>query len=244
MTKIAMWSGPRSISTALMRSFENRPDTFVSDEPFYASYLHETKIEHPFHEEVIAKGNTNWNSVSNEITGPIPKGKNIWYQKHMAQHNLPGKDLKWIWKMDNILLIRHPKEVILSYIKKYELLSISQIGYSQTIEIFNMLKDGGKSPLILDTRDILENPYGLLKGLCNRLDIPFYKEMLSWPKGKRETDGIWRKHWYGNVEKSTGFHPYTENDDSLPDKYEGLFTECMDSYQQLYQHRLKVTCQK
>jgi len=241
MTRVAMWSGPRSISTALMRSFENRRDTFVSDEPFYAQYLYETGIDHPLREKVISSGNTDWNSVADNITGPIPEGKDIWYQKHMTQHNLPGKDITWIQKMQNIFLIRHPREVILSYTKKYDITSITQLGYPQQRILFTMLKkSSGGMPLILDARDVLENPEGMLKKLCERLKVPFYKEMLSWPVGRRESDGIWGNHWYASVEASTGFQGYKENNDILPPEQEGLYEVSMEYYQQLYQHRIRV----
>ncbi len=241
MTRIALWSGPRSISTALMRSFENRPDTFVTDEPFYAHHLKKTGIDHPLREEVIANCKTDWNSVVDEITGPIPRGKEIWYQKHMAQHNLTGFDLKWVEKMQNCILIRHPREVILSYSQKYEISSISQLGYPQQTELFNVLTNMGATPFVLDARDVLKNPDEMLKLLCKRFRIPFYKKMLSWPAGKRDSDGIWGKHWYGKVESSTGFYPYIEKKGDIPSKYKGIFRSCMEHYQQLYAHRINNT---
>ena len=128
-----MWSGPRNISTVLMRSFGNRHDTFVTDEPFYAHYLYKTGENHPLREDIIKKGETKWDLVVENITGDTPSGKTIWYQKHMTQHNLPGSDLKWIEKMQNILLIRHPMDVIASYINKYEVTNIYQLGYPQQI---------------------------------------------------------------------------------------------------------------
>ena len=235
-----MWSGPRNISTALMRSFENRLDTFVSDEPFYAHYLKETGKEHPYRIEAIQQGETNWNSVVEYITGNIPNGKKVWYQKHMAQHNMPGKDMAWIDELYNILLIRDPREVISSYIKKYEITSVNQLGYSQQIRIFKMLIERGLTYIIIDARNVLENPAGMIKELCERLAIPFYKEMLSWQTGPRDSDGIWGKYWYGNVERSTGFQPATKNNDVLPSKYECIIKECMEHYQQLYQHRIRI----
>ena len=238
MAKIAMWSGPRNISTALMRSFENRPDTFVTDEPFYAYYLKKTGIKHPLREEVMAEGNTDWNSIANEITGSIPKGRKIWYQKHMAQHNLPGGNLKWIEKLQNCILIRHPQEVILSYSKKYEISSIYQLGYPQQVKLFNILVSMGVQPFILDSRDVLKNPDQMLKLLCKKLSIPFYREMLSWPTGCRESDGIWGQHWYGSVEVSTGFHPHVEKKGDIPSKYKNIYLNCLESYQQLYAHRI------
>ncbi len=236
-----MWSGPRSISTALMRSFENRPDTFVSDEPFYAHYLNETGLDHPLSEETIQHGEISWDAVVKTITGDIPNGNKVWYQKHMAQHNLPGQDLSWIKKMENILLIRKPEEVILSYIKKYQITSITQLGYPQQNMLFNMLGESmSNSPIILDTRDILKDPAGMLKKLCARLTIPFYQEMLTWPVGRRESDGIWGKHWYGSVENSSSFQPYTKNKHIVPLEYEELLEDCVKQYQQLYQHRMRA----
>jgi len=240
MTKIAMWSGPRNISTALMRSFENRADTFVTDEPFYAYYLHKTGIDHPCRKEVMADGNTDWNSVADEITGSIPDGKTVWYQKHMAQHNLPGFDMKWVEKLTNCILIRHPRDVILSYSKKYEIKSIFQLGYPQQLKLFQMLIDLGTPPIILDAKDVLKNPHNALQLLCQKLDIPFFIEMLNWPAGRRESDGIWGRHWYGNVEASTGFQSYFEKKGDFPSTYQDIYTACMESYQQLYSHRMPL----
>ena len=239
MTKIAMWSGPRSISTALMRSFENRPDTLVNDEPFYAHYLKETGVDHPMREKIIERGNTNWQNVQAEITGPIPGNKKIWYQKHMAQHNLPGFNLQWVEKMTNCILIRHPKEVILSYAKKFEISSISQMGYPQQLELFNMLNGTGVPPLVMDAGDVLKDPERMLKILCRNLNIPFYNEMLSWPVGRRQTDGIWGEYWYRSVEASTGFHPYVEKTGDLPSKYQNIYNNCMDGFEKLHMIRLQ-----
>ena len=237
-----MWSGPRSISTALMRSFENRPDTIVCDEPFYAHYLNETGEDHPDGKEIILQGETNWDAVVKYITGDIPGGKQVWYQKHMASHIIPGKDLTWISKMHNILLIRHPQEVILSYIKKYKVRNILQLGYSKQTELYAMLTENNvTTPLIIDARDILEDPERMLIELCRRLNIPFYNEMIAWPAGHRKSDGIWGKHWYGQVEASTGFYPDIEKKGEIPSKYKGIFRSCMECYQQLYAHRINNT---
>ena len=244
MIKIAMWSGPRSISTALMRSFENRPDTFVTDEPFYAHYLHKTGIDHPFREEVMADGNTDWNSIADEITGPVPDGKTIWYQKHMAQHNLHGCDMKWVKKLTNCILIRHPREVMLSYLIKYEIKSIFQLGYPQQIDLFKLLRDMDTQTIILDAEDVLKNPEVALKLVCAKLSIPFFIEMLNWPAGRRKSDGIWGRHWYSSVEASTEFHPYAEKKGDLPSKYQGIYTACLESYQQLYSHRVPLLMEK
>ena len=239
MTRIAMWSGPRNISTALLRSFENRPDCVVYDEPFYAHYLHKTDKDHPMRNEIIKQGNTNWQSVANEITGPIPGGKTIWYQKHMAQHNLPGCDLWWTQKLTNCILIRHPKDVMLSYIKKFEITSVDQLGYRHQVELFIMLKNMDREPIVLDAADILKDPKNMLKKLCGKLGIPFYIEMLSWLAGPRESDGIWGRHWYSRVEASVGFQPYDKKKGELPLKYQDIYTASLENYKKLYLDRLQ-----
>ena len=237
--KIAMWSGPRSISTALMRSFENRVDTFVTDEPFYAHYLQHTNVDHPMRDEVIKSGNPNWAAVSDYLTNTIPDEKSVWYQKHMAQHNLPGVDLEWTEKVFNCFLIRDPKEVILSYTKKYEITSVYQLGFPQQFDLFTMLR--GKTeiaPIVLDSKDVLMNPNNMLQKLCEKLEIPFSDKMLSWPLGKRDSDGVWGQYWYDNVEKSTGFKAYQKTDAKIPNKYAVIYEESIKYYQQLFERRL------
>jgi len=238
---IAMWSGPRNVSTALMRSFENRSDCFVSDEPFYSYFLYKTKLEHPLSKEIIKSGLTNYNEIIKYITGPIPSSKNIWYQKHMAHHILEGTNMDWIKNMKNCLLIRHPSDVILSYSKKNEINSIQQLGYLQQIKIYEMLnKEMGISPIIIDAQDLLRKPKKILIEMCKKLKIKFDDKMLSWPSGVRETDGIWGKHWYKQVEASTEFKPYIKTNRIISTKYQSLYDECMQYYNFLYQNRIIV----
>ena len=236
---IAMWSGPRNISTALMRSFENRSDCFVSDEPFYSYFLYKTGLKHPLSNEIIKSGLIKYNEIVKYITGPIPSSKSIWYQKHMAHHILEGEDLDWIKRMKNCLLIRHPNDVILSYLKKNDINSIQQLGYLQQIEIYKMLtKEMGTSPIIIDAQDLLKKPKKMLRQICKNLKIKFDDKMLLWPSGTRETDGIWGKYWYKQVEASTGFKPYIKTNKIIPHKYKILYNECMKYYDFLYQHRI------
>ncbi len=236
---IAMWSGPRNISTALMRSFENRSDCFVSDEPFYSYFLYKTGLKHPLSNEIIKSGLIKYNEIVKYITGPIPSSKSIWYQKHMAHHILEGEDLDWIKRMKNCLLIRHPNDVILSYLKKNDINSIQQLGYLQQITIYKILsKVTGKSPIIIDAQDLLIKPKEMLIEICKKLRIKFDHKMLSWPSGSRETDGIWGKHWYKQVEASTGFKPYVTTENIIPSKYQILYDECMQYYDFLYQNRI------
>ena len=238
---IAMWSGPRNISTALMRSFENRSDCFVSDEPFYSYFLHKTGLKHPLRNEIIKSNLVDYNEIIKYITGPTPFSKQIWYQKHMAHHILPGVDMNWIKNMKNCLLIRHPSDVILSYSKKNEINNIQQLGYLQQIEIYKMLtKELGISPIIIDAQDLLRNPKNMLIEICKNLRIEFDDKMLSWQPGIRKTDGIWGKHWYKQVEASTGFKPYAKTDRIIPSKYQSLYDECMQYYDFLYQNRISL----
>jgi len=235
-----MWSGPRNISTALMRSFENRNDTFVSDEPFYAHFLKQTGVEHPMRDEVIKSGNSNWDAVSDYLTNTIPDGKSVWYQKHMAQHNLPGVNLGWVEKVFNCFLIRDPKEVILSYTKKYEISSVHQLGFPQQFDLFTRLREkNGLAPIVLDAKDILIDPESMLKKLCRKLEIPFTNKMLAWPKGQRSSDGIWGKHWYGSVERSTNFQAYQKRDENIPVEYTTIYEKSIELYLQLYNHRIQ-----
>ena len=235
-----MWSGPRNISTALMRSFENREDTFVTDEPFYAHYLQHTNVDHPMRDEVIKSGNPNWAAVSDYLTNTIPDEKSVWYQKHMAQHNLPGVDLEWAEKVFNCFLIRDPKEVILSYTKKYEISSVYQLGFPQQFDLFTQLREKrGVPPIVLDSKDILIDPGSMLKKLCRILDIPFTDKMLKWPKGRRNSDGIWGKHWYNAVEQSTSFQAYQKKSEKTPIEYTAIYEESIEYYLQLYNHRIQ-----
>ena len=189
--------------------------------------------------EVIEAGNSDWDEVSQYLTGAIPNGKSVWYQKHMAQHNLPGVELDWTENLTNCFLIRDPMEVILSYSKKYEITSIYQLGYLQQVLLFNHLKNKNEANVIvLDSKDFLQNPKNLLQLLCKKLDIPFLDKMFCWPPGKRDSDGAWGQHWYGNVEKSTGFQPYQKKEDELPAKYSDIYEQCLKNYQQLFQYRI------
>lgn len=204
--RIAMWSGPRNISTAMMRSFGSRPDTVVIDEPFYAIYLLATGIDHPMREESIASQSHDWREVVKNLLGDLPEGKTIYYQKHITHHMVPEIGMDWIKRCRNVFLIRHPKKVIASYIKKRKNVTLDDIGLQRQWEIFQQVSDFfGEAPPVIDSDDILANPESSLSVLCRAIDIPFTKSMLSWPAGKRDTDGVWAPVWYDNVEKSTGF---------------------------------------
>jgi len=236
--RIAAWSGPRNISTAMMRSWENRPDTMVFDEPFYAHYLQETGLTHPGFEEVLRHHQTDPIKIIDLITeqNEFP----VQYQKHMTHHLLPSVPRDWIGKMTNIFLIRHPREMLTSLLNQIPEPSIEETGLPQQLALFESLCSGGKTPIVLEAKDILQDPCGVLTTLCKRLGIPFYDEMLTWPTGKRPSDGIWAQHWYASVEASSCFAPWKPKDENVPAKLEALCLECEDIYAQLRAHKMTL----
>ena len=206
--RIAMWSGPRNISTAMMRSFENRSDTVVVDEPFYAAFLAETGADHPMRDEVLASQPTRWRDVANALSGPTPTGAAVWYQKHMTHHMLPDFGLDWANGCRNAFLIRAPEAVLASYTLKRENVTLADIGVERQRELFERECDRlGAAPPVIDSADVLANPRATLGKLCAALGIEFSDRMLNWPAGKRESDGVWAPAWYETVERSTEFGP-------------------------------------
>jgi len=237
--RIAMWSGPRNLSTAMMRAFGNRPDTAVSDEPFYGFYLARTGLDHPGRNAVIASQPTDWQAVAAALTGPVPEGRAVWYQKHMAHHLLPGVGRSWIDRMANAFLIRDPRAVLASYARVRAVATLDDLGLPQQCEIFRRVADRlGAPPPVLDARDLLRDPRAALTALCGALGIPFSEAMLSWPPGRRDTDGVWGEHWYAAVEQSTGFQPYRPRAIDLPPDLEGLAEDARPYYAELYEARL------
>ena len=237
--RIAMWSGPRNISTAMLRSWENRPDTFVCDEPLYAHYLRQTGWEHPGAREVIEHHETDWRKVVAWLTGDIPGDKTVFYQKHMAHHLLPMIERDWLGSLTNCFLIRDPREMSTSLIHQLPDPTIEDTGLPQQVEMFEFVRrQTQRVPPVLDARDVLENPRRMLTLLCEAVGVEFDESMLSWPVGPRDTDGIWAKHWYANVEKSTGFQPYRPKPDEVPDSLVDLHAECMEYYDALHAQRL------
>lgn len=238
--RIAMWSGPRNISTAMMRAWGNRPDTFVVDEPFYAYYLSVTGEKHPGADEVIANGETDPVRVIARLTGPIPSDKRIFFQKQMAHHILPGTDREWLCTVSNCFLIRDPREVIASYVKKREDPVLQDLGFMQQVQIFDFVRACTNSiPPVVDAKDVLNNPGRMLRLLCDAVGVEFSKSMLSWARGFRETDGVWARHWYGEVANTTSFRPYRASDAKVPERLQEIHDRCRESYDQLYQYRLR-----
>lgn len=234
-----MWSGPRNISTALMRSWESRGDTAVWDEPLYAHYLKETGADHPGREEVIRRHEPDWRKVVERLTGPVPDSKPIFYQKHMAHHLLPDVDRAWLDEVRNAFLIRDPREMLTSLVRVTPEPTVEDTGLPQQWEIFQRIAARrGAPPPVVDARDILEEPGKLLSRLCESLGVPFKGAMLSWKPGPRASDGIWAKHWYSAVEASRGFQPYVPRMDAVPERLAGVHAECEAIYRRLHEHRL------
>ena len=225
-----MWSGPRNLSTALMRSFENRDDTKVWDEPFYAYYLKETKKNHPLANEIINKYETNLEKIIDLVTA---EKDFIYFQKHMSHHIIKKIPINWITKGINCFLIRHPKEVLLSYIQKNDLIDSNDLGYPAQLRLFNYIKTNNKKILVIDAKDLSEKPEIILKKICKKINIPFTEKMLNWPKGRRDSDGIWEKIWYKNVKSSTSFNKILNKEYEIPKKYNHIYNECLRIYDQL-----------
>ena len=237
--RIAMWSGPRNISTAMMRAWENRADTAVIDEPFYAYYLLKTGTQHPGREEVMASQPTEWRTVAEMLKGPIPGGKAIWYQKHMTQHILPDMPLDWLDGLMNCFLIRAPEEVVASFTVIRPDAELWELGFEQQARLYeHVCRQSGSLPPVLDAADILKDPAGMLRALCTRLGIAFNDRMLHWPAGARNSDGVWAKHWYQAVEQSTGFEPYRARAMQLTTFQSHLAAECQPFYARLWSQRL------
>jgi hypothetical protein len=239
VVRIAMWSGPRNISTAMMRAWENRSDSVVVDEPLYAHYLSVTGKGHPMSSEVISAGETDWEKAAEWLTESEPCGAGVFYQKHMAHHLLPAMGREWIDGLTSCLLIRDPAEMITSYIVKNDVPTMEDLGMDQLVEVYErVVNRTGAVPPIVDSRDVLENPRRVLGLLCEAVGVEFSESMLTWPVGRRDSDGVWASHWYDRVEQSTGFDGYRPKPDRVPDELGGLLEECQSCYDRLYSRRL------
>ena len=239
--RVAMWSGPRNISTAMMRAWENRGDTAVWDEPFYAYYLNATGIDHPVDSEVIAAGETDWRRVVEQLLGDVPDQRPVFFQKHMTHHLLPEIDRGWMDAVVNCFLIRDPREVLASYARMRSTVTVEDVGVPQQAEIFDFLRARrGRAPVVLDARDVLEDPRGTLSALCARVGVEFSSRMLAWPPGPRKSDGVWAKHWYRSVHQSSGFQPYVPKGHLLPEPLEPLALECEPHYRRMWEQRLQA----
>ena len=232
--RIACWSGPRNISTALMRSWSSRNDSFVSDEPFYAYYLKEKQLKHPMYKEIIEYYPNIYDDVVTSLISKIPNDKEHWYQKHMAHHLIDLNNIDWIENFENCILIRHPKDVINSYVKKNTLNNIDELGYPQQYKIMSYLDSIGKKFIVIDSNILLNNPEKILSQWCSSINLEFDISMLKWQKGNHPQDGIWWKHWYDNVITTTHFEKFSANQSQLNEKYRSIYDEALDYYNKLY----------
>ncbi|GGK81275.1 branched chain amino acid aminotransferase [Mangrovihabitans endophyticus] len=228
-----MWSGPRNISTAMMRSFGSRADTVVVDEPLYAHYLAVTGLDHPGRDAVLAGQPHRWQDVAAALTGPVPGDATVFYQKHMAHHLLPGVGRSWLGALTHAYLIRDPEHVVSSYARVRGEPEMADLGYPQQAEIFR--RYGGP---VIDAADVLRDPARVLRRLCDALGIGFDPAMLSWPPGPRDTDGVWAPHWYAAVNESTGFAAYDPAPADVPARLRPLVAAARPYYEGLSAHRL------
>ena len=238
--RIAMWSGPRNISTAMMYAFANRDDCFASDEPLYAHYLKATGVPHPGAAHVMAQGETDWRAVVQALSGRPPDGSSLWYQKHMCHHIIEGMDLQWLGGMRSCFLIRQPKEVLLSLAKKTDAIDGWATGLPQQARIVQAVRDAtGQMPMIVDSADILRDPAGMLEHICTGLGIGFDPAMLAWKAGPKSCDGPWASYWYDAVWASSGFAPCQARTGELSEAHTDVLREVQPIFDALYAHRLQ-----
>jgi len=232
-----MWSGPRTVSTAMMRAWENRPDTVVVDEPLYAFYLSATGIDHPGRDEVIASQPVSWRAVVSSLaSGPLPAGVTIAYAKHMTHHMLPSVDLAAFAPFRHAFLIRDPRSLLASYARVRATPTLDDLGLRQQAWLFEEF--GGP---VIDSADVLAAPEAALRALCSALGVPFCAAMLSWPAGPRASDGVWAPHWYASVWRSTGFVPATPGPPpDLDPSLEPLLEECLPYFERLRKNKIKI----
>ncbi len=234
-----MWSGPRNISTAMMRSFEARADCVVSDEPFYGAFLKDSGEPHPMAEETIAAMDCDWHSVLSALKGDNPGGNPVWYQKHMPHHMTGPVDIRHMPGHMHAFLIRAPERVVASYRAKNELRSPEMLGFARMREFFEIAADSnGAPPPVIDSDSILRDPAGALGRLCAALGIAWDARMLGWKAGARPSDGVWGAHWYDKVNASTGFGPPPGALPELAGEYRAVADACLEDYEYLRQYAL------
>ena len=236
--RIAMWSGPRNLSTAMMRSFGARGDCTCVDEPFYAAYLARTGLDHPMRDQVMASQLQDWQAARAALMGPVDRP--IQYQKHMVQHMLPGIDTNWLDDLTNVFLIREPERVVSSFSAKRGLPHPDELGFRRQAELYDELTARDRNPVVIDSADIRRAPEPALRALCAAIGIGFTERMLGWTAGPKPEDGVWGVHWYDAVNKSTRFAGAEEPLPKLDDALAALAESLRPDYQALAAHRLMV----
>lgn len=235
--RLAFWSGPRNLSTAMMRSWENRADTQVMDEPLYAHYLTATGLtDHPMHLEILDSQPAEEAAAVETLFAPVPAHISVDFQKHMAQHLLPGMDRSWLDQQARVILLRDPRRVLASYTKVRGTVSLSDIGLPQQVELAH------GAAVVIDSGHFLANPEAYLRVICEAVGVDFDPAMLRWPAGRRTTDGVWAPAWYSSVEASTGFGPpVTADPPVLPAGLASLVDESMDLYRGLLEQAVVMS---
>lgn len=236
--RIAMWSGPRNLSTAMMYSFGNRSDCAVVDEPFYAAYLADTGLNHPMRDEVMASQPQDPTVVADRLVTEMPEGKSVYYQKHMTQHMRPAMPRRWMADCKNVFLLRHPARVIASFAAKYDAITETDIGFLQQAELYDYVLGLGQTPVVIDSYDIRQNPQGMLRKLCDALGLEWDPAMLYWPEGGHRSDGVWASRWYGAVHNSTGFAGPEGPLPELSDEHWELVEKVLPSYEEMAARKL------
>jgi len=239
--RIAMWSGPRNISTAMMRSFGGRGDCAVTDEPFYGAFLKTSGQRQPMADEVIASMDCDWQSVAEAMRGPVPDGKPLWYQKHMPHHMVSHVSIRDLPDHRHAFLIRDPARVVASYAAKRVEVTADDLGYARQLDYVDQAAQiTGKAPIILDSADILRDPEAYLRALCAALEISWNPGMLKWQAGTRPSDGIWASHWYGRVIETTGFGQAENEGPVLGEREQAIADQCRDAYTRLSAMRIRL----
>ena len=237
--RISLWSSPRTISTALMRSFAQRADTTCVDEPFYAHYLAHTGKDHPLRREVLAAQSADWRRVVEAVllaAVPTP----VQFVKHMAHHLVGDVELGFAAQTHNVFLLRPPREMLPSMLRDLGAISLRNVGFERQRELYHELRRAGQDPVVVDSTDLLNQPEATLRRMCARLGLEFDRAMLSWPAGRHASYGVWAPFWYANVEKSTGFQPFTAKTEAFPAELEALLATAENCWLDLHARRLRL----
>ncbi len=229
--RLNLWSGPRNVSTALMYAFAQRADTRALDEPLYGHYLARSGAPHPGAAEVMAAMDCDGARVVRRVLlGPCDRS--VLFCKHMA-HHLLDLDRGFLEQGVNVLLTRHPREVLPSLAKNLESPTLRDAGYAVQVELLEAELARGVAPIVLDARLTLEDPEGVLRALCARVGLAFDPAMLRWAPGPKPFDGVWAPHWYANAHRSTGFKPYRAPIKAVPGALAAVYEACLPYYERL-----------